>query len=352
MLSSALSALIVLGGAANGVAPQAVEKDRAAWSRVVPSVASILRGNQDLGSAALVSSKGLFLTHLGAVYGDRIRARLSNGEIVEMTLKASDEPTQLAVLQASDWIKTAKPLAPVDGELKPGDRVLAVRSNAIMRAQFVTGTRYGVVAPSQRLMQLSEISFESPSNQVDGALVVTPDGRLVGFLNATLRANTENALSPTAPDAMAEFRSVQPMAKAVGGGGGGARKFGPGDMTVAYTTAPGVLQRAVDSLVRGKGIERPSIGVDVKNAEGGGALIDSVTPGSEADQAGLQAGDIVIEIDGVKISKQVDLAKAVMNQEIGSSLRMKVKRGRWTLTVPVKVGSKSQKAPLRPESAI
>lgn len=350
MLSSALSALIVLGGAASGAAPQAVEKDRSAWHRVEPSVASIVQGNQDLGSAALVSGKGLFLTHLGAVYGRTVKARLSNGEMVEMTLKASDEPTQLAVLQASDWIKTAKPLTPVDGELKSGDRLLAIRSGSILRAQFVSGTRYGVVAPSQRLMQLSEISFEAASDQVDGALVMTPDGRLVGFLNATLRSNNEAELSRPMNSVTSDTQGLVPMAK--GAASRMARKFGPADMTVAYTASPVALERALDSLLRGKGVDRPSIGVNVKNAEGGGALIDSVAPGSEAEQAGLQPGDVVIEIDGAKIEKQVDLAKAIMDQEIGSSIRMKVRRGRWTLTVPVRVGSKSQKPPLRPESAI
>ena len=130
------------------------------------------------------------------------------------------------------------------------------------------------------------------------------------------------------------------------------KRFGPADMTVAYTAGLVAFQNAVDSLVRGKNVDRPSIGVDVKNAPGGGALVEKVEPGSGAAEAGIRQGDIVIEIEGKTIGDQVDLAKAVMQQPVGSSLRVKVKRGRSVVSLPVRVGSRSGKRVADPEGAI
>lgn len=327
---------------------QQAAKERSAWQSMEPSVAWIQRDGQSVGSAALVDRKGLFLTHVGAVQGHQVKAKLSDGRTVEMTLKASDEPTQLAVLQASDWIKSAKPIVPVEGELKAGDRLLAIVPGGMIRAQYISGSRFGVVSPSQRLMPLSEISFEAAAERISGALVLTPEGKIVGFLNATLRAEpTQQAMRTQANDLTATgeaMRAPMPLFAT-------KRQFGPADMTVAYTTAPSALDRALDSLVRGKSVARPSIGVDVKNAPGGGAQIDAIHPGSGAEEAGLKKGDVVTEINDRPIRDQVDLAKAVMEQQPGASLKIKVKRGRLTVIVPVRVGSKTSKVPVRPESS-
>src|SRR5690606_30529787 len=55
--------------------------------------------------------------------------------------------------------------------------------------------------------------------------------------------------------------------------------------------------------------------------------IDACHPKSPADEAGLEPGDEVIEINGTPIARQVDLKHALGPLYAGDSVRLRVKRG-------------------------
>jgi putative serine protease PepD len=357
MSSSVLSTVLVIAlFAPSGVEAQMSQKESKAYQSITTSIASIVQGDQAVGTAALVDSSGLFLTHLDSVYAKRIMARLSDGRIVAMTLKTSDDPTHLAILQAEDWVKTARVLKPAE-DLKSGDRLMAVLPTGLIRAEYV-GARSGLVQKTKRLMPLSEISFEAPADKIGGGLIMTPSGALVGFLNATLRANAETNIQirPSSVAAASDAGPVPSTSRYAPDAMGSQKSFssraqGPADMTVAFTPSTRTLRKTLQSLIRGKDVDRPSIGVDVKNAKQGGALIQKIEPGSAAEAAGLKVGDIVIEIDGKDIADQMDLARVVMDREIGSTLLIKVRRGRTLATYPVVVGSKAGRNHLSPGSA-
>ena len=364
MSLSALSTVLITAVLASSGHGQMSSNEFSAYRLVAPSIANIVRGREAVGTAALVDPTGLFLAHLDSVYGKRVNARLSDGRLISLTLRAEDDQTQLAILQADDWIKSARPLPPAE-DLKSGDRLMAVLPTGLIRAEYVGG-KSGVLASNRRLMPLSEISFEAPADRIGGGLVMTPSGNLVGFMNAALHNSGEADIlvKPSKVQGGGEGEGVLPkgaapsiapmavQARNFGGAMGGGGKVGPGDMTVAYTPSTRMLRKTLASLIRGKDVDRPSIGVDVKNSpDNNGALIERVEPGSGADQAGLKAGDIVVEIDGQDINSQMDLAQVIMDQEVGATLRVKVKRGRTLLIVPVVVGSKPAKAHSGPQSS-
>ncbi len=331
---------------------QVGSKDKAVWRSIEPAIASIVRGRQDVGSAALVDARGIFVTYLGSVYAPHVTARLADGRIVGMTLKASDDTTQLAVLQADDWIRSARPIAPEEDPLIAGDRLLAILPSGLVHADY-EGSIHGLVASSKRLMPLSEIHFAAPPDKIGGALIVTADGEMIGFLDAALHSREGEEANEVLPSAMeggsaakpSLSRTLKSMLQVR------PRRYGPQDMTTAYIVAPNVFRRTMEDLISGRGVDRPSIGVDVKNAPAGGALIESVAEGSSAAQAGLKPGDVVFEINGKRIEDQVALAKAVMEHQVGASLTVKVRRGRSMLIVPVRVGSHQAKRPANPEGA-
>lgn len=330
-------------------------KEVNAYKLFTPSIVSIVRNGEPIGTAALVDSSGLFVTHADAVYARRLTARLSDGRTVVMVLKGTDDPTKLSVLQAEDWIKSARPLSTAQG-LKSGDRLVTVLPSGLIRAEYVGG-KSGLETQSHRLMPLSEISFEAPADKIGGGLVMTESGEIVGFLNAALRSNSEADIQirpSQIEDDGPRPAGVSNIAKALDAQAARVlKRQGPADMTIAYTPAPRVLRRTIDSLVRGKDVDRPSIGVDVKNAPGRhGALIERIEPGSGAELAGLKEGDVVVEIDGNAVNDQVDLARIVMDQEIGKTLKVKVRRGQTLWAFPVVVGSRAGKTRTIPRSAI
>ena len=66
-----------------------------------------------------------------------------------------------------------------------------------------------------------------------------------------------------------------------------------------------------------------------------GALVSSVQPGGPADRAGIKAGDIIVEVNGKKISDISDLQNQVMKNPPGSKLKIKVIRDGKELTFDV-----------------
>jgi putative serine protease PepD len=72
--------------------------------------------------------------------------------------------------------------------------------------------------------------------------------------------------------------------------------------------------------------QRPRIGLRVKDASGG-AEVGSVHPGSPAEQAGLRAGDIIIEIAGRPVGSAADLESALATLTTGRTTAVQVRRG-------------------------
>ena len=69
----------------------------------------------------------------------------------------------------------------------------------------------------------------------------------------------------------------------------------------------------------------------------GGALVEEVQPGSAADKAGIQKGDIVVRIEQDQIRNQIDLRNSMLKHKPGSSVAVEVLRGSERKTVSAKL---------------
>ncbi len=72
----------------------------------------------------------------------------------------------------------------------------------------------------------------------------------------------------------------------------------------------------------------------------GGALIESVEPGSAAEAAGIEAGDLVVAIDGSAIEGIEDLAGQVRSRHAGDTVEVTVVRDGEEQTVTVTLGER------------
>lgn len=80
----------------------------------------------------------------------------------------------------------------------------------------------------------------------------------------------------------------------------------------------------------------PRIGVvlDPEDA-GGGARVADVRPGSPADRAGLQRGDVIEQVDDMPIARNVHLTEAITTTAAGGSRVLDVARGASRRKVPI-----------------
>ena len=78
----------------------------------------------------------------------------------------------------------------------------------------------------------------------------------------------------------------------------------------------GVMIQAVDKdLAQTFGLKEPM-----------GALVSSVEAGSAAEKAGLQPGDVVLGVDGVRVADSADLPRLIGEKRPGTSIRMDIWR--------------------------
>jgi S1-C subfamily serine protease len=57
-----------------------------------------------------------------------------------------------------------------------------------------------------------------------------------------------------------------------------------------------------------------------------GVLVQEVTPGSPAEQAGLQVGDLVVAIDGQAVATTGELGARIRSHQPGDKITLKVVR--------------------------
>jgi S1-C subfamily serine protease len=65
-----------------------------------------------------------------------------------------------------------------------------------------------------------------------------------------------------------------------------------------------------------------------------------VTSGSAADEAGLQVGDLVVEIEGSRVLRPADLAAQVQTHQPGSTVDLVVVRDGEEQTLSVTLGER------------
>ena len=73
---------------------------------------------------------------------------------------------------------------------------------------------------------------------------------------------------------------------------------------------------------------------------GDGVLVQDVIPGGPAAKAGLHAGDVIMEIDGTKISSGTVLLDVVANAQVGKSVNVRINRDAKEQTIPVVIGDR------------
>ena len=94
-----------------------------------------------------------------------------------------------------------------------------------------------------------------------------------------------------------------------------------------------------DIIANGKFHGTPTLGIMVYTAilEDGTSMVmvDSVTAGSASDEAGIEAGDIILAVDGQDISVTADLMAIRRQHAIGDTIVLTVLRDDQTLDIPV-----------------
>ena len=254
------------------------------------------RINESLGSGVIIdSARGYVLTNHHVVEGaDDVSVTLTDGRTLKAEFLGSDADTDVALMRIPAQNLTAVPLAD-SSALRVGDFVVAI-GNPFGVGQTVTS---GIVSAVGR-NNLPGVGFQNfiqtdasinPGNS--GGALVDLNGRLVGI-------NT------------ASFNPRGSMAGNIGLG-----------FAIPINLANGIMRQLLANDGR---VRRGTLGVDTQDAQGGGARVTRVYPGSSAANVGLRPGDVIVGANGERITSAEDFRNFQGLQAANARLNLDIRR--------------------------
>jgi Do/DeqQ family serine protease len=132
-----------------------------------------------------------------------------------------------------------------------------------------------------------------------------------------------------------------------------------GNIGIGFAVPANIARQIMADLVKNGEVKRGQIGIDTQDLtpdvasslgleRSDGAVIARVAGGSSAARAGLQAGDVIVGMDGVAVHNVADLNKKINFAHVGDSISVSVIRDGKLVTVKVPVeATRSSQAPGR-----
>lgn len=119
-----------------------------------------------------------------------------------------------------------------------------------------------------------------------------------------------------------------------------------GTWVVANGATTRTARRLLPGIVSAKPREIPAAGGAalgvVLNAKGKALEIDEVNENSGAKEAGLQKGDVILTVEGTKISKVEEIAEILKDRKAGSSVKVTVLRDKKEITANVRLAARGE----------
>jgi S1-C subfamily serine protease len=292
------------------------------------------------GSGFVIDKDGTILTNAHVINGaSKVTVQFANKQQVDAKVLGKDESTDLALLKVDPTNLKLVPLAlGTSKTVQVGDPAVAIGNPFGLERTLTTGVISAVHRPIQAPngFQIDDaIQTDAPINPGNsGGPLIDATGRVIG-INSQIET---------------------------GGSGNGSVGIG---FAVPIDTA----KRYIPQLKKEGRVDRGYLGVATttidKSLQGlnlprdHGALVQSVTPGSPADKAGIRAGDIsatldgqdiqlggdiITEVDGKAINSNEDLTEAIAGRKQGDKVKVKIVRGDKEKTVEVTLGDRPASA--------
>ena len=331
-------------------------------AKASPSVVTLsVSGSQSggSGSGVIISKDGYVLTnnHVvtldGATESADITLQDNDGNIYTAEIVGTDPTVDLAVLKI-DSTESFTPIEWADSsKLNVGDLTIAMGAPLGLAGTVTTG----IVSALNRSIQIASSAVEDNGGTDSGQGQDPFD-----FFNFDLG---QEAPSQSQASSSISIPVIQTDAAINPGNSGGAlldaqgRLIGinvaiasagsasaaAGSIGVGFALPSNLALRVSEELIENQSASHGLLGAQVSDAAAKsgsttvGAYIEEVVSGGAAQQAGVKAGDIVTQFNGVRITDANDLTAQVRTAAGGSDATMVVNRDGKTQTIKVTLGT-------------
>ena len=272
------------------------------------------RRSQSLGSGVVMdAAQGYVITNHHVIdKADEISVTLDDGRSFTAEVIGTDPDSDIAVIKIPAEGLTSISLGDSD-ELRVGDFVVAI-GNPFGLSQTVTS---GIVSALGR----SGLGIEGYEDFIQTDASINPGnsgGALVNLRGELVGVNTA-ILAP-----------------------------GGGNVGIGFAIPMNMVRNLMNQIVEHGEVRRGRLGVYIQDLTSElaqalgiditrGAVIAQVIPGSPAEQAGLEEGDVVIEVNGNATEGAADLRNAVGLLRVGEEVKLRIIRQGKERTVRAKI---------------
>ena len=266
-----------------------------------------------LGSGFIIDAKGIVITNNHVIKGaEDIFVRLDDGTEYKAKVIGADPLSDVAVLKIISDIKFIPVKFGDSDKARIGDWVIAI-GNPLGLSGTVTS---GIISARNRDIGMN---------------------RYEDFIQTDASINVGNSGGPL----FNMDGDVIGINTAIFGRGG--------SIGIGFAIPSNSAKRVVEQLIEFGETKRGWLGVriqivtkEIADVEGldkpRGALVASVADNSPSDKAGIKAGDIILEFNGVPITEMKELPKIVAQTEVGKTVEVKIWRNGKEISKKIKLG--------------
>jgi len=282
----------------------------------------ITRGNRMMGqfisegagSGVIVSSDGKIVTNYHVISdANKITVRLRSGTEYTATLMGSDEQTDLAVLKIS---ASGLPAATYgsSASLAVGESVLAIGNplgelGGTVTDGIISALDRQIEIDGQTMTLLQTNASINPGNSGGG--LFDAEGKLVGIVNAKSSGSGIEGLGFAIPIDTAKYVINQIITNGYVTG-----------RVDAGMTVTDVSEQTAYLYRLGKG----------------GVYVSGVTRGGNAEKAGIQRGDRIVNFDGAAVKTASEIERVLQKHSVGDSVKVTVERAGKPITYSFVLG--------------
>lgn len=293
------------------------------WSSIAaavsPAVVSIAVAGQlgsGSGSGVIWDSEGHIVTNAHVVEGAReVQVTLNDGRSYSARVIGADPSSDLAVLALDTVPESVQPITVGDDSaLSVGDPVMAVGNPLGLSGTVTTGIVSALDRPvtTQASSQSGSAAAQVVTNAIQTSAAINP-------------GNSGGALVNGAGELVGINSSIATLSSGFGGQSG--------SIGIGFAIPAVKVSLIAEQLIETGTAQHAFLGVGLGDGSAHydgatltGALVRTVEPGSPAEQAGIQVGDLILAIDDEQVPSSTALVGQVRERGAGQSATLELVR--------------------------
>ncbi|MFH0839230.1 MAG: DegQ family serine endoprotease [Candidatus Omnitrophota bacterium] len=252
------------------------------------------------GSGVIIDERGYILTNNHVVRGaEKITVKLGDGREFKAKIIGTDPKTDLALIKIEAKDLPVATLGDSD-KLEVGQWVIAI------------GNPFGL----EHTVTVGVVSAKSRSG--------LGTGTYEDFIQTDASINPGNSGGPLV-NIDGEVIGINTMIIGMGTG-------------IGFAIPVNMAKSIIDDLIQFGKVSRPWVGIGIQDVtpelkkhfgikEQEGVLINQIYEDSPAAKAGLKIGDVIQQVDGIKVKDSQSLVKEILKKRIGKKIRLGIVKG-------------------------